>query len=314
MKKSKEEEIQELIRKRVLEEYKKREEAKEIELQNEANIEALHDVTGLPKEEIQRIADQVRKEMQPEKSPPIVPDKPTMRRPRRRKKRRLMFIGLVVFAVYMFNRAPFFDEQSNKALPQLPITQPAQQLALPPADVPSVGLTKGFCSAPQPHKDYRHCDMERKVFKNADLTGSNFEGIDLNRAIFTNCNLTGVSFKGASLERAAFKNSLLVGNDFSGANLDRARFVNTHLTRVNFSQTKLERANFQNITLNDVQMRGTHLERANFRAASLNRVDFSNAELERSDFNHASLNHVVFTGANLKDVDLSKTQLNQVTR
>lgn len=336
MKESDEEKILDQIRKRVLEEYKKREQAKEIELQSEANIEALHEVTGLPKDEIQKIADQVRQEAKAttKKESPKEHSDPKQRA--FKKKYLLAPIAIIAFFMFMFDGPPgfrgrhgmmgprggrmempggFFGKSSmSREIPNQQQAPAIPEATQPPADTTVKELTKGFCSVPQSYKDYRHCDLDRDDFKNADLTGSNFDGVDLAKAHFENCNLTGASFKGANLKRAVFKQSQLAGNDFTGADMDRVQFVKSNLTKVNLTATHMERANFKGIRLHEVTMKGAELEKANFQGANLNQVDFSNTHLEEANFNQAYLNQVDFTNADLEEVDLSRATLNQVTQ
>ena len=191
---------------------------------------------------------------------------------------------------------------------------PFPGVRLPSASRPSGTLPKGICSAPQPHRDYRHCNLERKHFKNADLSGSDFSGVNLERAHFINCKLPGSNFKGANLTRTIFKESTLSGVDFSGSNMTRSRFKGSNLAQVNFTGSQLNRAVFRGINLDQVLMKGVQLERADFDQSTLNQVDMSGANLEKASFHQAVLNQVILVGANLDDVDLSRATLNDVVR
>ncbi|MBU2511408.1 hypothetical protein KJ966_08710 [bacterium] len=99
-----EEKIQDLIRVRVLEEYKKRQLEEEAKLQSESNIEALHDVTEIPKEDIQKIADQVRAEYQKERAPkkPIIQQSKNL-------KRYLPFVIIVALLGLLLTGSPTFQ-------------------------------------------------------------------------------------------------------------------------------------------------------------------------------------------------------------
>jgi uncharacterized protein YjbI with pentapeptide repeats/class 3 adenylate cyclase len=300
----------------------KREMAKEIKRQSDGNHRAHHEVTSLPKGVIQKVSDQIRRAVKTgtKQSKGLEKRKPYFSG--NKVKLALGSIAIVFVLLFTFHRTSMFNRDfENQKLPtstSLPapssVPESVPDIVLPPFDTTSVKLAKGFCSAPQPHRNYIHCDLERKNFKNLDLTGSRFDGVDLQRAHFTGCDLTGVSFKGANLERAVFKGSNLIGNDFSGADMDRAQFIGTNLSRANFSGSQLERAIFKNIELNEVSMKGALLERANFKGATLNRVDLSRARLQRANFNNAKLNQVAFTDADLEDVDLSRAILKQVIR
>ncbi|MBT4269629.1 MAG: hypothetical protein HOD85_35935 [Deltaproteobacteria bacterium] len=304
----------------------KREKAKEIQRQSDWNHRAHHEVTNLPKGVIQKIYDQIRSEVKKDTKQNKVPEKRKTYFSRNKAKFALGSIAIVFVLLFTFHRTSMFNRDfeitklpTSTSLPapsSVPESVPESvpDIGLPPFDTTSVKLAKGFCSAPQPHRNYIHCDLDRKNFKNVDLTGSRFDGVDLERANFTGCDLTGVSFKGANLERAVFKGSKLIGNDFSGAEMDRAQFIGTNLSRANFSGSQLERAIFKNIELNEVSMKGALLERANFKGATLNRVDLSSARLQRANFKNAKLDQVVFTDADLEDVDLSRAILKQVIR
>ena len=63
----KEEKIQEEIIRRVLERSDFREQEKLKQLHTESTLESLHEITGLPREELEKIAEEVRNSYVPEK-------------------------------------------------------------------------------------------------------------------------------------------------------------------------------------------------------------------------------------------------------
>ncbi len=113
-----EEKIQELIRERVLEEYKKRQLKEEAKLQSEANIEALHDVTEIPKEDIQKIADEVRAEFgEADKTKPPLPGKS------KNIKSYLPYIIAIVLLGLLLTRTPLFQRYFTTGVS--PLRRPA---------------------------------------------------------------------------------------------------------------------------------------------------------------------------------------------
>lgn len=102
MDKKDEEKIQELIREKVLEEYRKRESAEEIKLQAEATIDALHEVTGIPKDEVLKIADGVRQQYEKDHHR----NTGVFRRPRGIKRYLPLILFLLALTFFLF-RSPF---------------------------------------------------------------------------------------------------------------------------------------------------------------------------------------------------------------
>jgi len=186
------------------------------------------------------------------------------------------------------------------------------KVVLPPRS--TNGISKGLCSYPEPNKDFRHCDLERKKFRGRDLSGAIFSGVNLERADFSGCELTGTDFKGADLERALFDGANIVDSDFSSANLTRATFRKTNISNVSFAKTKFERAKFTKAILHQVNLSGANLENAEFKGATLKIIDFSSANLEDAKFKNANLVGVNLKGADLEDVDFSKATLADIIR
>ena len=172
--------------------------------------------------------------------------------------------------------------------------------------------SKGICSMLKPKKDYRHCKLSRKVFRNLNLSGSNFTEVNLERSQFVNCNLADTVFTKANLERSVFINTTITSADFSEADMERSVFKNTTINESNFSGSKLDRANFTSITLNSVILREAKLERAIFRNATLNRVDLSGSDVDDSIFRGATLNQTILIDVDLDEVDFSQTNLNNI--
>ena len=208
-----------------------------------------------------------------------------------------------------------FDKKLGSACEHIAVSA-VQQKAIPKVVLPrkAEGIPTGLCSYPEANKDYRHCDLERKKFKGANLRGAIFAGINLERADFSGCDLTGTDFAGADLERAVFKGATIVNADFTGANLARAIFKQAMISNVSLEKANLERAKFIGAALQQVNLSGAHLEKAQFKGASIKVVDFSHAEMADARFKGASLAGVNLTGADLEDVDFSKTSLEDIIR
>ena len=155
------------------------------------------------------------------------------------------------------------------------------------------------------------------IFKEANLSNSNFEGVTLSPAqVFTS------EFENAraKIESGSFNDSSLLRELFGGGYVDDVGYIgfdNIHIisTEVrgdglviqfvffnNFVHANLENANFKNaglwfVNFNSANLTNADLSGADLKKASLNNADLSNANLQWVDLSGTDL-----SGANLSDV------------
>ena len=79
------------------------------------------------------------------------------------------------------------------------------------------------------------CIINRVVFKDCRLQGTDFNTSDLTDVVFINCNLSLSNFRRAKLLRVRFEGCSMTDADFMATNLREVEFDNCELDKVNFS-------------------------------------------------------------------------------
>jgi uncharacterized protein YjbI with pentapeptide repeats len=160
------------------------------------------------------------------------------------------------------------------------------------------------------------------IFKEANLSNSNFEGITLSPAqVFTSdfknarAKIESGSFNDSSLLRELFGSGYVNGVGYIG--FDNIHIISTEIRGDdlvvefvffnNFAHANLENANFKNAGL-----WFTDFYSANLTNADLSGADLRKALLNNADLSNANLSGANLSGANLSDADLSGANLSDV--
>jgi uncharacterized protein YjbI with pentapeptide repeats len=166
------------------------------------------------------------------------------------------------------------------------------------------------------------------IFKEANLSNSNFEGINLSPAqVFS----SGFENARAKIEGSSFNDSSLLQNLFGSGYVNGVGYIgfdNIHIISTensgddlvvqfiffnNFAHANLENTNFKNaglwfVNFNSANLTNADLSGADLKKASLNNADLSNANLQGVDLSGADL-----SGADLSGADLSGAIYDQNT-
>ena len=147
------------------------------------------------------------------------------------------------------------------------------------------------------------------IFKEANLSNSNFEGVDLSPAqIFdvefenARAKIEGGAFDDLSLLLAVFGSGFIEGVGFIG--FDNIDVISTEVRGNdlalkfaffnNFAHANLENANFKNTGLMFVHFNSANLTNADLSGADLSGVDLSGADLSGADLSGANLSDVIY--------------------
>ena len=144
------------------------------------------------------------------------------------------------------------------------------------------------------------------------------EDAELDKFIFKNANLSGVNLSGANLSATNLSGANLSRANLSRANLSGAKLPGTNLSETNLSGTDLSGTNLSGTDLSETDLSGANLERANLERANLSRAELRGANLERAylgqaDLKGANLERVKLSKANLEKTNLRGTNLRNVT-
>ena len=132
-------------------------------------------------------------------------------------------------------------------------------------------------------------EFEDCVFKNCDLSNSNFAYNSFLDCEFINCNLSMTSLAGTSLKNVKFKNSKLLGIQFNECEdfLFEVAFEDCILDYAVFSNKKMPKTNFINCSLQDVTFIKTYLTQSVFDNCNLEGAIFNESQLAAADFRTA---------------------------
>ena len=155
----------------------------------------------------------------------------------------------------------------------------------------------------------RQCDLSGLDLSGGDWTNSEFlvckfDGSNLQRTVFRHANLFGARFNNCDLAGADFEKS-----DLRGAKFELANLTGAHLGGADLREGMVIDAG---VTLDgDTGSRFTNaiLKGAKLPNAKCKSVDFSGAILEGTDFSDADLRSACFHGAELIDPILKGAQL-----
>ena len=105
---------------------------------------------------------------------------------------------------------------------------------------------------------FRDVELTRSNFRGADLNGVDFRGANLEEAIFDGADLRLADFTKVNLTRANLYGTRLLGADFSGANLRKAdlsgaQFIRSKIAGADFSQAAMQITIFNEVDLSEVK-------------------------------------------------------------
>ena len=147
------------------------------------------------------------------------------------------------------------------------------------------------------------------IFKEANLSNSNFEGVPLSPGQFftsdfenARAKIEGGAFDDLSLLLALFGSGYVNGVGFIG--FDNIDVISTEVRGNdlalkfaffnNFAHANLENANFKNAGLMFVHFNSANLTNADLSGADLSGVDLSGADLSGADLSGANLSDVIY--------------------
>jgi fluoroquinolone resistance protein len=150
---------------------------------------------------------------------------------------------------------------------------------------------KTFAKISYSGKDVKNRNFERCIFKDCDLSESNFSYGQFTDCTFTGCNLSMVKLGQTGLNNVVFDECKLLGINFHECG--------DFLFTVNFKNSVLDYSSFIN----------KKMPKTKFKNCSLKEVVFANANLANSVFDNSDLSNAVFNGTQLKEADF-RTALN----
>ena len=158
--------------------------------------------------------------------------------------------------------------------------------------------------------EWRNCDLKKRDFADADLSGSRFGGhFNLDDAVFDRADLSGATFDGSDGRacHASFRNADLTDATLRPGSLYGSDFGDATLTGATI------RSDCRECSFRGASMRGArgrrYFDQADFRDADLRDADFAGADFKDADFRGADLRGAVFAGADLRRADLRGARL-----
>ena len=165
----------------------------------------------------------------------------------------------------------------------------------------------------------RPLDLEKRVFRNADLSGAILCAVDFESVILNNADLIEAKLHGANLIEAKLHGAVLDDAELHGAILDDAELHGADLRGAelhgaNLLGAELHGANLLGAELHGANLLGAELHGANLLGAELHGANLLGAELHGAnlrdaDFRGADLREAKLYGANLTNADLGGADL-----
>lgn len=165
----------------------------------------------------------------------------------------------------------------------------------------------------------RQCDLSGLDLSGGDWTNSEFlvckfDGANMQRTIFRHANLFGARFNNSDLTSADFEKADLRGAKFELANLTGAHLGGADLREgmVIDSGVTLDGdtgSRFTNAILKGARLPNARCKAVDFSGAILDSTDFSDADLRNACFHGAELIDPILRGAQLAEADLRSAVL-----
>jgi uncharacterized protein YjbI with pentapeptide repeats len=181
----------------------------------------------------------------------------------------------------------FFFVQKDRRLKKAKIrkssTPPVTiQPKIKPSGYSYANLPKGYCIAPKPFTDLRHCKFRGKRIKKISFEGTNLEDVDFRYILADEVN-----FKGANLINTDWRYSKFDTMTFSYAVLNESDWRYVIITDSDFSHSQMRGTDIRFASLSDVNLDYSDLTNANIQSVNLDDVTFEGAILAnvRSDAN-----------------------------
>ncbi len=115
-----------------------------------------------------------------------------------------------------------------------------------------------------------------------------------------NASLPGANFKNIAMKHGCFRDADLSGADFEGSALDESILENCNLVKANFYRVPAKGCRFNKSDLENANLAGVNLFMGSLRKARLVNTDLSNSNLFAVDFYRATVGKTNFDEANLK--------------
>ena len=146
------------------------------------------------------------------------------------------------------------------------------------------------------------------------LTGCDFTYSDLRGAVFKNCQISMSNFKGAKCFSVEFLGCDLKGADFLRASFsnqvsNRMYFCSASISACNLSYANFERQCIEKCDLSENKWLGTNLQGASLKGSDLSRGIFSPDCWKQIYIQDCNLSHAEMNGLDPRKVDLSGVKI-----
>ena len=148
----------------------------------------------------------------------------------------------------------------------------------------------------------------RTIFKEANLSNSNFEGVILSSAEALITTFENKAHLKQEYESGAFSQRSFVAHIF-GPGLDNIRVLSTQVSGNDLAVGYVLFNNFTDANLENANFKNAGLWHVDFYSANLTNADLSGADLRKALLNHADLSNANLQGADISGADLSFADL-----
>ena len=159
------------------------------------------------------------------------------------------------------------------------------------------------------HCDFTSTQAYYACFVNASLMHGNLERAIFREADLHNANLQGANLKGANFQQANLEEANLEEANLQEAGLLKARCPGAMLYKAHLQNACLEGADLRDANLEGADLRGANLKGADLRGANLKGADLRGANLEGANLEGADLRDADLDGANLEGANLEGARL-----
>lgn len=150
-----------------------------------------------------------------------------------------------------------------------------------------------------------HASLRSSLFREAGLTGSNFDAADLHGSVFSECRAAGATFRQANLTAAVLSHGNFSSADFTAATATQADFSGANLTNACLLNCRLRDCSFRNANLQSAELAGADLRGCDFTRADLPYLDLCEMNLLGTTFTHTKMKQARLDRVRWEQSDLS---------
>ena len=149
---------------------------------------------------------------------------------------------------------------------------------------------------------FKQCDLSESNFGNNKFIDCSFEGCNLSMLKLANATLSNVVFKDCKILGVNFHecSDFLFSVEFENCVLDYASFANKKMPKTKFSKSSVKEVSFIQANLAGSKFANCDLDRAVFNRTDLSTVDFSTAQNFDIDPEINTLKKAIFAADSLR--------------